>query len=34
MIPSHAPENYKCPFCFVVEGVENGHVYTRQADLV
>ncbi len=22
---SHAPEGYVCPFCLVVEGIENEH---------
>ena len=31
---NHEPENYICPFCLVVEGVENGIVWTRQSDVV
>lgn len=31
---NHAPKNYICPFCLVVEGVENEHVQTKQADIV
>ncbi len=30
----HAPEEYTCPFCLVVEGVENEHVSTMQDDVV
>ena len=31
---NHAPEDYICPFCLVVQGIENEHVLTRQADVV
>lgn len=31
---NHEPEGYICPFCLVVKGTENEHVYTRQADVV
>lgn len=31
---SHAPQNYLCPFCLIVQGVENEHVYTVQTDVV
>lgn len=31
---THAPKDYICPFCLVVEGVENEHVQTKQADIV
>jgi histidine triad (HIT) family protein len=31
---NHAPKNYICPFCLVVEGVENEHVQTKQADIL
>jgi histidine triad (HIT) family protein len=30
----HAPSDYICPFCLVVAGVENEHVYTKQRDIV
>ena len=30
---NHAPENYICPFCLVVQGTENEHVLTRQDDI-
>lgn len=30
----HAPPDYVCPFCLVVAGVENEHVYTTQQDIV
>jgi histidine triad (HIT) family protein len=30
---SHAPKDYICPFCLVVEGTENEHVLTEQADI-
>ena len=29
----HAPGGYICPLCLIVEGVENEHVHTRQADV-
>jgi len=31
---SHTPENYICPFCLVVQGIENKHVYSVQSDIV
>jgi len=31
---NHAPEDYICPFCLVVEGIENEHVRTRQDDII
>lgn len=31
---NHAPEDYICPFCLVVKGVENEHVLSKQADIV
>lgn len=31
---THAPKDYICPFCLVVDGVENEHVQTKQADIV
>ncbi len=30
----HAPENYLCPFCLLVQGVENEHVYSVRSDIV
>jgi len=30
----HAPEGYICPFCMVVEGIENEYVLTRQSDII
>jgi histidine triad (HIT) family protein len=30
---NHEPENYDCPFCLIAKGVENDHVYTKQADV-
>jgi len=34
MLYSHAPEGYICPFCLVVDGIENEHVITRQSDVI
>ena len=31
---NHQPEDYICPFCLVVEGVENDLVSTKQDDVV
>jgi histidine triad (HIT) family protein len=31
---NHAPKNYICPFCLLVKGIENSHVYSRQWDIV
>lgn len=31
---THAPETYQCPFCLVVQGIENEHVATRATDLI
>ncbi len=31
---SHAPAEYTCPFCLVVDGVENEHTRTKQDDVV
>ena len=31
---NHAPDNYICPFCLVAKGIENGHVLTKQADII
>ena len=31
---THAPLGYICPFCLVVEGIENAHVATKQDDIV
>ena len=33
-MPSHAPDNYICPFCLLVRGIENEHVYSVQSDIV
>ena len=31
---NHAPEGYICPFCLVVNGIENEHVLTKQSDII
>lgn len=30
---NHEPEGYKCPFCYVVRGIEGEFPYTKQADI-
>ena len=34
IIYTHAPSDYICPFCLVVEGIENEHVLSKQDDVV
>ena len=29
--PSHAPENYICPFCLLARGSQNKYVYLVQS---
>jgi Diadenosine tetraphosphate (Ap4A) hydrolase and other HIT family hydrolases len=31
---NHEPLGYTCPFCLIVKGVENEHLYTKQDDIV
>ncbi len=31
---NHAPENYKCPICLGVKGIENEDTLLKQADLI
>ena len=31
---NHAPENYLCPFCLLVQGIEDKTVYSVQNDIV
>jgi histidine triad (HIT) family protein len=31
---NHEPNGYICPFCLVVQGIENEHVLTNQSDIV
>lgn len=31
---NHAPENYICPFCLLIQGIENEKVYSIQSDIV
>src|SRR3954471_5611786 len=31
---NHAPPGYVCPFCLIVQGIENEHVYTGTSDIV
>ncbi len=30
---NHAPENYKCPICLAVRGIENEATWIKQADI-
>ena len=30
---NHAPNNYDCPFCLVIGGVENEKIETKQSDV-
>lgn len=31
---NHEPENYQCPFCLLIQGTENGDVFSVQGDIV
>ena len=31
---NHAPEGYVCPFCLVVQGIENKHISSVQSDII
>jgi histidine triad (HIT) family protein len=31
---NHEPQNYICPFCLIVQGVENEHVLTKPVDII
>lgn len=31
---NHAPDNYICPFCLLVQGTENKHVHSVQSDII
>lgn len=31
---NHAPENYKCPICLAIDGIENDDTWIKQADIV
>jgi histidine triad (HIT) family protein len=31
---NHAPENYQCPFCLLLRGIKNEHVYSEASDIV
>ena|SRR5687767_981785 len=31
---NHAPANYHCPFCLLIQGVKNEHVHSIQSDIV
>lgn len=33
-MPLHAPPDYICPFCLLLQGIENEHVYSVQADIL
>ncbi|MBY0010415.1 HIT family protein [Paenibacillus typhae] len=29
----HEPQHYQCPFCLLIQGIENEHVLSRQPDI-
>jgi histidine triad (HIT) family protein len=31
---NHAPQNYQCPLCIAIQGIENEHTLMKQADIV
>jgi histidine triad (HIT) family protein len=31
---NHEPQNYICPFCLIVQGVENEYVLTKPVDII
>ena len=31
---NHAPNNYVCPFCLLVQGIENEHNWVKQTDII
>jgi histidine triad (HIT) family protein len=31
---NHAPENYNCPFCRLMEGIKNEHVHSIASDII
>ena len=31
---NHAPPDYICPFCLLLQGIENEHVYSVQSDII
>jgi histidine triad (HIT) family protein len=31
---NHAPENYKCPICLGIQGIENGDTLIRPSDII
>jgi histidine triad (HIT) family protein len=31
---NHAPDNYVCPFCLLVQGIEDKHVHSVPSDIV
>ncbi len=31
---NHTPENYHCPFCLLIKGIQNEHVRSVQSDIV
>lgn len=31
---NHAPENYKCPICPAINGIENEDTWIKQADII
>jgi histidine triad (HIT) family protein len=31
---NHAPKDYICPFCLIIQGIENEHVYSVASDVI
>jgi histidine triad (HIT) family protein len=31
---NHAPKDYVCPFCLLIQGIENEHVYSVASDVI
>ncbi len=31
---NHEPENYTCPFCRLIQGIENPHIQSVQSDII
>ncbi len=31
---NHAPDHYQCPFCLLIQGIQNEHVHSIHSDIV